>query len=144
MEIPENTLGMLRWIGFAQRKAADEWVRERGLTAEQGFTIGYLRENPGVMQRDIAQISRTTAASVSSMLQGLEKRGLIERRSEPGDDRSKRVYATDAGIELVVGFDQEMAAVDERILAPLDEHERKTLHELVSKVVAQLPEPTRP
>ena len=143
MELPESTLGLLRWVLFAQRKAADDWARERGLTMEQAFTLGWLRENPGAMQRDVARMSRTTAASASSLLQGLERRGLVERRTEDGDDRSKRVHATPAATELVEGFDTAMADADERILAPLDAGERVALHALVHKIAARLPEPTR-
>ena len=50
-------------------------------------------------------MTRTSAASVSSLLQGLERRGLVERRTEEGNERSKRVYATPAGVELIAGFD---------------------------------------
>lgn len=144
MDEPTSTLGLLRWIGFAQRKAADDWVRERGLTMEQGFTLGFLVDNPGAIQRDVAKMSRTSAASVSSLLQGLERRGLVERRSEPGDERSKRVYATDAGRELVSGFDEAMESADETILAPLGEPERTALRDLLLTIVAELPEPRFP
>ena len=36
-----------------------------------------------------------------------------------------------------------MAAADETILAPLDEAERATLHALLTKITAELPQPTR-
>ncbi|HWD61260.1 MAG TPA: MarR family transcriptional regulator [Humibacter sp.] len=142
----ENTSGLqlLRWIGWAQRKAAEDWIRERGITMEQGFALGYLENEPGAIQRDIARMTRTSAASVSSLLQGLERRGLIERRTENGDERSKRVYATDAGIELIAGFEDAMLAADDTILAPLTTAERKQLDILLKKITAELPEPTRP
>jgi DNA-binding MarR family transcriptional regulator len=147
METPEveltTSLDLLRWIGWAQMKAAGDWVRTRELTQEQGFTLGFLAQNPGVIQRDIAAITRTTAASVSSLLQGLEKRGLVERRTEDGNERSKKVYATPAGIELVSGFDLAMAEVQDAILAPLNSEERATLHQLLAKITAELPQPTR-
>ncbi len=134
---------LMRWIGWAQRKAGEDWVRARELSFEQAFVLGYLRENPGAMQRDIAKISRTSAASVSSLLQGLERRGLVERRTEPGDERSKRVHATPVGVELTAGFDTAMAAADDIILAPLNPAERAALLELLRKVTAELPQPTR-
>lgn len=138
-----STLGMLRWIGFAQRKAADDWARERGISMEQGFAIGYLVQNPGAKQRDVAEMTRTSAASVSSLLQGLERRGLVERRTTPGDERSKRVYATPEAVELVAGFDTAMQEADASILSPLTETERELLHELLGKIIAHLPQPTR-
>jgi MarR family transcriptional repressor of mepA len=138
-----SSLELVRWIGWAQRKAGEDWIRARELSHEQGFVLGYLAQNPGLIQRDIAQISRTSAASVSSLLQGLERRGLVERRTEGGDERRKRVYATAEGAELIAGFEAAMAAADETILAPLDETERATLQSLLEKITAQLPQPTR-
>jgi len=138
-----SSLELVRWIGWAQRKAGEDWIRARELSHEQGFVLGYLAQNPGVIQRDIAQISRTSAASVSSLLQGLERRGLVERRTEGGDERRKRVYATAEGAELIAGFEAAMAAADETILAPLNDTERATLQALLEKITAQLPQPSR-
>jgi len=145
MDAPKltSTLELLRWIGWAQRKAGEDWIRARELSHEQAFVLGYLAQTPGAIQRDIAEISRTSAASVSSLLQGLERRGLVERRTESGNERSKRVYATAAGAELIAGFETAMAAADETILTPLDQAERATLHALLSKITAELPRPTR-
>ncbi len=142
---PRLTTGLelVRWIAWAQRKAGEDWVRARELSQQQAFTLGYLEANPGTIQRDIAKISRTSAASVSSLLQGLERRGLVERRTEDGDERSKRVYATAAGAELIAGFEEALAAADETILAPLDDTERATLQALLTKITAELPQPTR-
>jgi MarR family transcriptional repressor of mepA len=138
-----SSIGLVRWIGWAQRKAGEDWVRARELSHEQAFVLGYLVQNPGAIQRDIAEISRTSAASVSSLLQGLERRGLIERRTEDGNERSKRVYATPAGEKLIAGFDAAMVAAEETILAPLSEAERSALHALLTKMTAELPRPTR-
>lgn len=141
---PASNLELLRWIGWAQQQAGLEWIRERDLTHQQSFVLGFLTQNPGAIQRDIVQMTRTTPASVSSLLQGLERRGLIERRTEKGNERSKRVYATEAGAELISGFDVAMQNAEETILAPLDQDERDTLHALLTKVTAVLPRPTRP
>src|ERR1700760_3417278 len=103
-----SPLRYLRAFGFAHRRAAEEWARERGLTFEQGFTLGYLVDHAGAIQREIAEINRTTAASVASVLRGLERRGLVERRNDGDDVRSKRVFATPAGASLIADFDAAM------------------------------------
>lgn len=145
MKEPEFTtpLELLRWIGWSQMKAGEEWIRERELSHPQSFVLGYLVQNPGAIQRDIADVSRTTPASVSSLLQGLEARQLVERRADADNERIKRVYATAAGAELIAGFDESMKATEETILAPLDATERESLRALLTKVTAQLPRPTR-
>jgi MarR family transcriptional repressor of mepA len=140
---PTSPLDLVRWIGWAQMKAGEDWIRERELSHPQAFVLGYLVQNPGAIQRDIAEVSRTTAASVSSLLRGLERNGLVERRTEDGNERSKRVYATPAGAELIAGFDTAMNDANETILAPLDEDERATLQALLTKITAELPQPTR-
>lgn len=142
-DMPAGTLHLFRWIGWALTKSGEDWIRERNLSQAQGFVLGYLVQNPGAIQRDIAKVSRTTPASVSSLLQGLETRELIERRSYSGNERIKNVYATTAGATLIDGFEDAMNAAEETILAPLDESERATLHTLLTKITAQLPRPTR-
>lgn len=140
---PTRSLELVRWIGWAQRKAGEDWIRERDLSHQQAFVLGHLSRSPGAIQRELAQVSRTSAASVSSLLQGLERRGLVERRSEDGDERRKRVYATAAGTALISGFEAAIEAADESILAPLDADERDTLHQLLTKITAQMPRPSR-
>jgi MarR family transcriptional repressor of mepA len=139
----EQALDQLRWIGWAQAKAGEDWLRERELTFQQSVVLRYLVDNPGVIQRDIVALTRTTEASVSSLLLGLERRGLIERRVEAGNARSKRVYATSAGLTLADGLDEAMAAVSEAILAPLDATERVAFNTILNKITAQLPVPPR-
>ena len=67
MDTPAGTvtsgLELIRWIGWAQRKAGEDWIRARELSHEQAFVLGHLVQHPGVAQRDIAAVSRTSAAS---------------------------------------------------------------------------------
>lgn len=138
-----SSLELIRWIGWAQRKVGEDWIRARDLTHEQAFVLGYLVQNPGAIQRDIAQISRTSPASVSSLLQGLERRGLVERRTDSTNERRKLVHATPTGAELIAGFEDAITAADETILAPLTDDERAAFHALLTKITRDLPQPTR-
>ena len=54
MDAPELTtiLDLVRWIGWAQRKAGEDWIRSREVSHEQAFVLGYLTQNPGAIQRD--------------------------------------------------------------------------------------------
>ena len=56
-EPTDSSLALVRWIGWAQRRAGEDWIRSRELTHEQGFVLGYLVHNPGAIQRDIARVS---------------------------------------------------------------------------------------
>lgn len=134
---PEPMPGdLFRSIRWAQRKRIEEWSRSRDLTFEQAMVLGYLERQPGVIQRDVAEMSHTTPANVSLLLKGLERRGLVERRTEGG---RKRVYATPAGTALAAGLDAVLADADEMVFASLDQEERDGLKTLVAKINAHLP-----
>ncbi|MFD2474562.1 TetR/AcrR family transcriptional regulator C-terminal ligand-binding domain-containing protein [Amycolatopsis silviterrae] len=126
---------LFRSIRWAQRKRIEEWSRTRDLTFEQAMVLGYLERQPGAIQRDVAEMSHTTPANVSLLLKGLERRGLVERRTEGG---RKRVYATPAGAELVAGLDGVLEEAEEMVFAPLDRDERAGLEALVDKINAHL------
>lgn len=132
------TFPLMRQLIQAHSQAGEEWIRERDISLEQGFILGYLIEHPGAIQRNIAKATRRGEANVSSMLQKLERRGLVERRIEPGDDRSKRVHVTPEGAALIEGLDTAMGGVDDTLLAPLSDTEQQTLQTLLIRVTDNL------
>lgn len=127
-------------IAFAQRAAADEWVRRSGLTRQQAFTIGYIEENQdrGVIAREISEVSGTTPASVASLLQGLEDRGLITRTPSPDDSRVKLLATTDEGVRLTEGFDDAVRAAQSQLLTALSSEEQDQLMTLLTRIVASV------
>lgn len=127
----------LRTIGFAGRADADQWARTVGLTRQQGRTLGYIEahQQRGVIARELAEMSGTTPASVTSLLQGLEDRGLITRTPSPDDSRIKLLAVTDEGSRIIEGFDDEMKAAQDRLYAPLSADEQELLLALLTRVI---------
>jgi MarR family transcriptional regulator, repressor for mepA len=137
----ERLTELIRAVAFAGRAAAEEWVRDSGLTRQQAFTLGFLEQNQDrdVIAREIAEMSGTTAASVTSLLQGLEERGYITRTSSPGDARVKVVRITPEGAETVAGFDESMAAEQRKLFAALGTADQDALIALLERLVAADP-----
>ena len=125
----------LKW-----RARADRFMRSLDLTAAQGRTIGYIEatQDRGVIQRELVEVSRTTAASVSSLLDGLEKNGYIERRPSPDDARQKLLYVLPKGKGLTEGFDREMHDAYREMVSPLSEAEQATLIELLQRITVSV------
>ncbi|KHK96425.1 hypothetical protein LK09_15875 [Microbacterium mangrovi] len=136
----EQINAAIRAIAFAQRATADAWVAGSGLTRQQAFTLGYIEEHQdrGVIARELAEMSGTTPASVASLLQGLEDRGLLTRTPSPDDSRVKLLAVTEEASELVVGFDEQMRAAQERFFSSLTVDEQDQLAALLDRVVAGL------
>lgn len=70
-----------------------------GLTSIQSRILGHLwraeEEKRCVFQREIEDVFRIKRSSVTSVLQTLEKKGLISRESIPEDARVKKLVLTD-------------------------------------------------
>jgi DNA-binding MarR family transcriptional regulator len=75
-----------------------------------------------------------TTASVTSLLDTLERRGLVQRRPDPTDRRRLLVALTDDGRALVEQFLPEVVALQTAVMAELSETQRQQLLRLLSKV----------
>ena len=84
----------------------DQAVSESGLTSIQSRILGHLRhaqdEGRAVFQREIEDVFRIKRSSVTSVLQTLEKKGLIVRESIPEDARVKKLVLTEEARKLQV------------------------------------------
>jgi DNA-binding MarR family transcriptional regulator len=78
-----------------------------GLTPQQARVLGFIEANEakGTIQRDIADVTGTRAANVSSLLQVLERDGWVERRADPNDARRKTLHVTPKGRAQVKRFE---------------------------------------
>ncbi|GAA1966872.1 MarR family transcriptional regulator [Microbacterium deminutum] len=124
-------------IAFAGRASADDWVRDSGLTRQQGFALRYIEENQhrDVIARELAVVSGTTPASVASLLQGLEDRGYITRTPSPDDSRVKLLAITAAGSDLIEGFDEAVSAAQVRLFSGLSPAEQEQLVTLLERII---------
>ncbi|MFK3669435.1 MarR family winged helix-turn-helix transcriptional regulator [Leifsonia aquatica] len=134
----EEAFVFMRQIVREHGRAGEEWIRERDISLEQGYILGYLIDHPGSIQRDVARAMHRGEANASSMLQKLERRGLVERRAEAGNDRVKRVYVTPEGAALINGLDTAMAGVDKQVLACLTVEQRTALRDILRTVATHL------
>ncbi|MDY4971346.1 MAG: MarR family transcriptional regulator [Lachnospiraceae bacterium] len=84
------------------KKQIDRLSAESGLTGFQGYLMGYLiREGArrDLFQRDVEKHLEISRASVTSILQLLEKNGFIRRESVKTDARLKKIAVTEKGYQ---------------------------------------------
>jgi len=83
---------------------------------------------------DLAEKAGVTRATITGLVDTLERDGLVTREHDSGDPRVMLVHLTPKGHsalrEILPGHFKQMAAQ----MAPLTEHERKTLVRLLNKV----------
>jgi DNA-binding MarR family transcriptional regulator len=102
-------------------------------------TLLHLRPGEGVAMRELADHWNVDASYVTSLIDSLEERGLVERRPHATDRRVKMVALTDKGEcarkEAAVLFYQPPAG-----FGALTPAEQRQLRDLLRKVVTAAPE----
>lgn len=104
-----------------------------GLGKGQPPILKYLSENDGCKQSEIAQRERVSAATITVMLQTMEKNGLVERKSDERDLRIMRVYITDKGREIQEKCDEAIENMEKEIYEGFTEEELEAFRKLLTK-----------
>jgi DNA-binding MarR family transcriptional regulator len=83
---------------------------------------------------DLAEMAGVTRATMTGLIDTLEKDGLVRRETDQSDRRAMLVHLTDAGLkflqDMLPGYFQRVTA----IMAPLGVTEKKKLLQLLTKV----------
>ncbi|HSW17799.1 MAG TPA: MarR family transcriptional regulator [Ramlibacter sp.] len=112
-----------------------EEVKSENITPVQYGLMTALAVLPGLDQTALGQevgLDRTTTADV---VKRLEERGLLERRANPADRRTRHVHLTAQGQKLVDTLHGDMARAQDRLLEPLREAEKSMLMDMLRRLV---------
>lgn len=123
-------LRMMRVVNRTQRAAADH-LRGWGLTAAQFDVIAQVGAARGPTQQELAERLLVTQGNVCQLLDGLERKGLVERRRE---GRSNHIFLTPAGRELAERVVPEHEAWQADRMSALDPGEQHELLRLLRKL----------
>ena len=110
------------------------------LTGTHGWVIRYLYENKDndIFQRDIEKTFGVRRSTVTSMLQIMEKNGLITRGSVPYDSRLKKITPTEKALELHRRISDEIDAIEAELSAGLSEEEIASFIATIEKIKKNL------
>lgn len=115
-------------------------VQEEHLYNGNPKLLVVIHEHGGLSQAGIAKMLNVKPASLTTMLQRMESRGLIERRQEGRDCRSLHVYLTDEGQREVERLYKVMCEVAGEAYRCLTEEELEQYYQLVKKINQNLKE----
>ena len=98
-------------------------IKGLGLTLGQPKVLDYLLEYDGAIQKDIASGCYIEPASISSILNGMEKNQLVIRKMNTENRRNFNVYLTDKGREIAEKLQLEFETTEKKALAGLQDDE---------------------
>lgn len=139
MHAPDPPVGsafLLTQLGTHAAQAFAQRIGELDLTPPQTGLLRAIAGAPGSSQQALADRLGTPATRLVALVDGLEERGLVERRRNPADRRLHAVHLTDAGTALLEDIGRVAREHDDDLLAALDPGERARLRELLAKVAA--------
>jgi len=119
-------------IGVA---ASAEVVGSAGLIPLEFGTMIAIHEYPGLDQNTLAASLVLDRTTLSAVVFELEKKGFIEREVDDTDRRARKLRLTSAGQKLHDRLRPLAVAAQQRLLSVLSGEERKTLLELLVRVI---------
>jgi DNA-binding MarR family transcriptional regulator len=93
-ELADDVLEIAREIQFRGYRSPEAV----SLTPSEGTVMRYLFPHPGALPSQVAFATGLQRSNLSTVLRGLEEKGLIERVADPDDGRSVRIHPTSKAI----------------------------------------------
>ncbi len=137
LESPSLLL-LIRRIYLLMSKHMERTAEELGLTTAQIVALGRLYRADGAEQRVLCDGMGVTSPTLTGIMDGLVKRGYVERRLHPGDARVKQVFLTAAGRVLSARLHTLAATAQTQVLAGFSPAEVAQLTALLERIAANL------
>ena len=104
---------------MAMKNCLEMRFKPHDLTTEQFHVLKSLSEESGITQNRLCEVVEKSPANMTRILDRLEKKGCIERNSNPEDRRSTLVCLTGTGEELLTRVRGELSSFEKEIAAGL-------------------------
>jgi len=135
MDRIEDCYGFL--LGKAYQKV---WQMEKAALSQYGITpvqfvlLHVLWEKDGQKGVELGGRLRLDGATITGVLDRLEKMGLIERRPDLNDRRTNLIFLTPKGSELEKPLNQVTDAVNKEVISMFSEEEAKMFKSMLTKL----------
>ena len=115
-----------------------EQVKSSGLTSGQPKVLDYLRDHNGANQKEIAAACHIEPGSLTSVLNRMEEKGLIERRMLDGNRRTFYIFMTDEGSRLKDLVEDNFASIEKKYFRNISSEDQASFMETFSKIYENL------
>ena len=127
---------LLAQLGSYAAERFGEQASALDFTRPQAGLLRLIGREPGQSQQAVARRLGTPPSRLVALVDGLEQRGLVERRRNPGDRRNYALHLTAAGEQAMAALSQASLEHEQAISAPLTASERAQLSKLLGKLAA--------
>lgn len=141
MNVDKSEFALERELAFllvdAGRKfndAYDQKMKPLGLTRSQWRVVAYVSRTPGISQTELAASIECSRMAITSLLDRMQGKGLIERKAVEGDRRLRAVFLTRKGESLVKEMNRTAVTILDQVFASTTTNDRKRLQQLLETI----------
>ena len=120
------------------QKKLMEQLADTGLTLGQPKVLDYLKDHDGASQKEIAAGCLIEAGSLTSILNRMEEKGLIERKMLNGNRRTFHIFMTESGKKNQKLVEEAIKKIEKTALNGISEEEQKLFMDIFCRIYRNL------
>ena len=120
------------------QKKLMEQLADTGLTLGQPKVLDYLKDYDGASQKEIAAGCLIEAGSLTSILNRMEEKDLIERKMLNGNRRTFHIFMTESGKKNQKLVEEAFKKIEKTALNGISEEEQKLFMEIFCRIYRNL------
>jgi MarR family transcriptional regulator, organic hydroperoxide resistance regulator len=129
---------LLAQVSRLHHHRAHELLERLGLDGGQPPVLFALWRQDGLTHSELAARLQVTPATITRMLQRMEKAGFVQRVPDADDQRVSRVFLTEAGRAIRTQVQAVWERMEVENFAGINDEERATLRRLLGQVRSNL------
>jgi DNA-binding MarR family transcriptional regulator len=129
---------LLRKVSLASFEGFSEIAASYGLHPMHFGMLNIIEAEEPISQQELSKRSGIDPSTMVARMDVLYDRGLVERKRSVEDRRSYEIRLSPSGRTLLIELRQRAGEWAEQFFAPLTKSERKQLHELLTKLAANI------
>jgi DNA-binding MarR family transcriptional regulator len=104
----------------------------------QSRLFNKLEDSDGISQKELANRMNIAPATLTRMVQNMEKHGYVSRQTAANDQRVTLIHLTEKGIRTRAIIKEKLKAVDRKIFKNFTKAEKASLQEMLIRIQTQL------
>lgn len=137
-DFEHDLLFLLHDVARLLRVDADKRARAHGMTRAQWGILIWLEREPGISQKELAELLEVEPITVARLVDRLERRGMVERRPDPRDRRIWRLHLLLPAQLLLREINQQRSEMARLVTDGVDEDSQTIMIEALVRMKATL------
>lgn len=109
-----------------------------GVTIEQFAVLYFLSKENGLYQRQLAKLALKDRPNITRLIDILQKKGFVYRKTDPNNRRIFKIFITDEGINQVETIHPYLIEVNKRAVEGISEEEQELFRGILEKICENL------